>query len=80
MNLKEIFVNLVEENFPKGKCEERGNAMVLVGKAIIQIREELNDKFQKMRSFDPDTREGAGYYACNTQAMNIIKSFCEVIE
>ncbi len=37
--LKHLFSDLVDEHFPKGECEERGQAMMLVSMAILQIEE-----------------------------------------
>jgi len=35
--------NLVEEFFPKGKCKERGKAIVLAAKLYIALQKLLND-------------------------------------
>lgn len=37
--LLEIFEDLLDEHFPKGQCRERGQAMVLIGMAILKINE-----------------------------------------
>jgi len=36
--LKEILFDLTDKHFPKGECKERGNAIVLVGEALIQFK------------------------------------------
>lgn len=33
-----LLVDLVEKNFPKGKCKERGNANVLVAEISIELK------------------------------------------
>lgn len=31
--------DLVEENFPKGECSERGNALVLVAELTVKLQD-----------------------------------------
>ncbi len=69
--------NNYEYKLKKPKHRKDTIGMTYIPQATSQIRKELIDRFQRMHSFDPDTKEGAGYYACNTQAIDIIKSFCE---
>jgi len=38
--LKNIGVDLVEKHFPKGKCKERGHAIVLYAELIIAFERE----------------------------------------
>lgn len=40
--LSNVTVGLVEEFFPKGKCQERGNALVLHAKMLIAIVDHLS--------------------------------------
>ena len=35
--LKEELIDILDESFPKGKCKERGQAMVMLGKILILI-------------------------------------------
>lgn len=35
--LKQIFFDLIDKHFPKGKCKERGAAMVLVAEALLAV-------------------------------------------
>lgn len=35
----DLIGNLVEENFPKGECRERGNALVLVAELTLKLKE-----------------------------------------
>lgn len=37
VNILEVF-DLLDQYFPKGKCKERGEAMVLVAEIILLIR------------------------------------------
>lgn len=53
--LKEQLFDLVDKHFPKGKCEERGAAMVLVAEALMaaaaaqeQAVAEVERKFAKL--------------------------------
>lgn len=39
--LKNHLADLVEKHFPKGECQERGQAMVLVAKALVLFQSEL---------------------------------------
>ena len=34
----ELIGNLVEENFPKGKCKERGHVLVLVAELTLKLK------------------------------------------
>lgn len=36
--LKEALFDLIDKHFPKGKCKERGQAMVLVAEALMLIK------------------------------------------
>ena len=35
----ELIGNLVEENFPKGECKERGHALVLVAELTLKLKD-----------------------------------------
>ena len=37
--IKDIGIDLVEENFPKGECKERGKAIVLYARLLIKFKE-----------------------------------------
>lgn len=34
----DLIGNLVEENFPKGECKERGHALVLVAELTFELK------------------------------------------
>ena len=46
--IKDILPDLVEEHFPKGKCQERGQAIVLAALIIQQIMEMKPLKLRKV--------------------------------
>ena len=35
----DLITNLVDENFPKGECKERGHALVLVAELTLKLKE-----------------------------------------
>ena len=39
--IKNIGIDLIEKHFPKGKCKERGNALVLYAELVIKIQKTL---------------------------------------
>jgi len=39
--LQDIFTDLVDKNFPKGECKERGAAIVLIAQAIIALSNKI---------------------------------------
>jgi len=57
--IKEEMENILDEQFPKGKCKERGNALVLYAEFIIKLKKreaEILEIIDNM-SFSSDKRE-----------------------
>lgn len=47
--IKNIGIDLVEEFFPKGKCKERGQAIVLYAQLIIKFDQALKEIKEKLK-------------------------------
>jgi len=54
MKLIEIYSDLVEKYFPKGKCMERGQALVLVAELNIAFKQWIKDTLPPISGYSPE--------------------------
>lgn len=50
--LNEILIEAIDKNFPKGKCKERGNALMLIAQVLIDSKPYLNTRAVKKLNVD----------------------------